>query len=50
MTEEMINSISFDKEDYGQKVVTFLEFMRKYPQAIENVCMEEQPYKMIAYN
>jgi DNA-directed RNA polymerase II subunit RPB2 len=47
-TKEQCQTISLNKKDKGKKVTDWDEFISKYPNVIEYIDMEMQPYIMIA--
>lgn len=38
-----------DKKD-KDKIYSFKQLLQQYPETVEYMCMEEMPYKMIAFN
>jgi len=49
LTKELLSKISLNKSDsMKDKITSWEEFMIKYPDVIEYIDMEEQPYLMIA--
>jgi DNA-directed RNA polymerase II subunit RPB2 len=50
LKKEHIDKISLNKLDKNKKIVDWDEFIIEYPNVVEYVDMEEQPYMMISYN
>ena len=48
LTKEHINNISLNKSERATKITSWEEFINKYPYLIEYICMESQPYLMLA--
>ena len=48
LTKEHINSISLNKSDKMKKITEWEEFTIKYPEVIDYICMELQPFILIA--
>ena len=48
LTKEHINNISLNKSERATKITSWEEFINKYPYLIEYICMETQPYLMLA--
>ena len=48
LKKEHINQISLNKSNRATKITTWEEFINKFPYLIEYICMEQQPYLMLA--
>ena len=48
LKKEHLNQISLNKSNRATKITTWEEFINKHPYVVEYICMEQQPYLMIA--